>query len=82
MAGRFQDAGVARKPTPTEFQFADQYSAGGRIVSKLTRRVGTVTLWPEGQLRPRGEDLRYGAVWIRWDDGTTGHAWRHQINRR
>ena len=82
MAEQFQDAGVAAKPTTTEFLRADSYRPGERIVSKFTRRMGTVREWPQGQARPKGEDLVIGAVWVEWDDGVRGHAWRHQINRR
>lgn len=73
MSERFQDAGVATKPMLTEFQFADDYRPGERIVSKFTRRTGVVAPWPGLPV--------IGAVWVRWDDGLTCHAWRHQINR-
>ena len=73
---QFQDAGVAVKPGPNEFQRADEYRAGERIVSKFTRRTGVVAAWPEYGVLPV-----IGALWIHWDDGQRGHAYRHQINR-
>lgn len=69
------------KPTPTEFLKADDYLPGERIVSKLTRRCGMVMKWPEGQPRPAQETSLWGAIWVKWDDGKTSHAWRHQVNR-
>jgi hypothetical protein len=81
MATSFQDPTVAKNPTPTEFERADQYYPGDRIVSKLTRRTGTVQLWPTGRPHPQGHGEFYGAVWVTWDTGTQSHAWRHQINR-
>jgi hypothetical protein len=62
-------------PTPTDFEKADDYKPGTRIVSKFTRRKGTVAdSWP-------GNVPILGAVYVNWDDGHKGHAWRHQINR-
>lgn len=77
----FRDAGAATKPLPTEFERADNYAPGTRIVSKFTRRCGTVQEWPKGQAYPQGHGAINGAVWVQWADGLCGHAWRHQINR-
>lgn len=57
------------------FLNADQYAPGTRIASKFTRRQGTVAEWPRGKLPI------VGAVYVKWDDRTEGHAWRHQVNR-
>lgn len=66
-----------KKPTPEDYQFADTYVKDDKIVSKLTRRTGTVLQWPADV-----EPIE-GVVWVRWDDrGQEGHAYRHQINRR
>ena len=82
MTERTQDASAAAKPSPTEFERADQYAPGTRVVSKFTRRKGTVQPWPDGQPHPLGHGEVYGAVWVKWDDfAIEGHAWRHQINR-
>lgn len=83
MAAPFRDPTAARNPTPTEFEKADQYYPGDRIVSKLTRRTGTVQAWPQGRAYPPGHGTIYGAVWVLWDDNLAqgSHAWRHQINR-
>ncbi len=60
---------------------ADDYPVGTRIESKFTRRKGLVQPWPENQPRPAQETSLYGAIWVAWDDGSKGHAWRHQVHR-
>lgn len=63
------------KLTPTEFQFADAYSVGERVASNYTKRAGIIADWPSDS------PPLVGAVWIKWDDRTQSHAWRHQIHR-
>ena len=65
----------------TEFGRADEYRPGERIASRLTRRAGTICAWPEGTPRPKEHGEIWGVVWVQWDDGRVGHAWRHQIHR-
>lgn len=70
-----------KHPILREVQRADDYKPGDRIESKFTHRRGLVQAWPEGQPRPANESSLYGAIWVAWDDGTIGHAWRHQVHR-
>lgn len=66
---------MTKEKSPTEFERADQYRLGERIVSNLTRRQGTVEEWPGGM------PPIIGALWVKWDDGFASHAWRHQVHR-
>lgn len=66
-----------RRPTLSDYLFADHYVLGDKIVSKLTKRTGVVMKWPEDV-----EPIE-GVVWVKWDfTGNETHCYRHQINRR